>query len=73
MRSRGAIELEGEVVDVLSSRLARVKLRNGHHLMAFLTRRDQLRKPALASGEMVKLELWPCDFSKGRIRIEHES
>lgn len=69
MRSTDAIQIEGRVVEILSERLVRLELGNGHRVMGFLTRGDGVWKNGFEIGEKLTIEMWPSDFSKGRIRI----
>ena len=62
-----SIRVEGEVVEVLSARTYRVKLANGHRLLAFVSRRAQMKFPRLVPGNKVILEMSPYDLSEGRI------
>jgi len=67
MSGRNAIQLEGSIVEVLSDRLFRVELANGHQMLGYGRRRDRERNAGLSEGSTVSLEVSPYDFSAGRI------
>lgn len=62
-----AIELEGRVMEVLSVRLVRVELANGHRVLGHSARRDAEKAARLQVGQAVRLEMSPFDMSKGRL------
>ena len=60
------IEVEGTVVECLPNTIFRVKLPNGHSLVAH--RSDEMPPNFRAlPGDKVMLEITPYDLSKGRI------
>jgi translation initiation factor IF-1 len=69
MSRPGAIEVQGIVVEVLRDKLYRVELPNGHKVLGHLAKRDLSAAP-LAQGRVVRLEMSPFDFSKGRIVLK---
>ena len=72
MAANNAFRVEGVVTVVLPSPgLYRVRLANGHELLAHLTGRAR-RSVVLAVGGKVNLELSPFDLSVGRIRLEEK-
>jgi translation initiation factor IF-1 len=72
-----AIRLVASVVEVLSERLCRVELSNGHRLLAHVSGRGRLgQTPGLTMvqpGSRLQIELSPFDFSKGRIISEERN
>jgi translation initiation factor IF-1 len=69
-----AIRLVGRVVDVLSDRLFRVELKNGHRLLAHASRRHDREKLAgVKPGSELQIEISPFDFSTGRIVPEERN
>jgi translation initiation factor IF-1 len=73
MARESALEAEGAVVEVLSNKLSRVELANGHRLVAFVAGKAQARFAGLAPGDKVRLELSPYDLSAGRIILEKQT
>jgi translation initiation factor IF-1 len=64
---KGVIELEGIVEEALPGTQFRVKLPNGHTILAHVSgniRRNFIR---ILPGDTVKIEMSPYDMTKGRI------
>ena len=61
------IELEGTVSAVLAGTMFRVKLRNGHEVLAHISGKMRKRFIRLVIGDQVKLEMSPYDADKARI------
>jgi translation initiation factor IF-1 len=62
-----AIELEGVVSAVLAGTMFRVKLKNGHEVLAHISGKMRKRFIRLVVGDAVKLEMSPYDTEKARI------
>ena len=62
-----AIRVGGCVVEVLSHRLVRVELENGHRMMGHTTRATSGLLAEAAVGDTVVLEVSTFDLSKGRV------
>ena len=65
MSREGAIQLEGEIVEVLGNKICWVVLPNGHRVLGHLPKRHLGAE--LQTGQRVVLEMSPFDFSKGRV------
>lgn len=65
--SKDFLELVGEVVELLPSATFKVRLENGHEILAYLSGKMRLNKIRLLPGDKVKLELSPYDLSRGRV------
>lgn len=61
------IEMEGTVIDTLPNTTFRVKLENGHTVMAHISGRMRKNYIRILTGDKVKVELTPYDLTKGRI------
>ena len=61
------IKARGEVIEIISNRLSRVKLKNGKLVTAFPSREFASAVVQLNPGDVVALEMTPFDFSKARI------
>ena len=61
------IRVGGRIVEVLSHRLVRVELENGHRLMGHTTRATSGLLEGVRPGEKVVLEVSTYDLSKGRV------
>ncbi len=61
------IEIDGEVVEILPGTKFRVKLENGHEIIAHLSGKMRMHYIRILTGDKLKLEISPYDLSKGRI------
>lgn len=61
------IEIEGKVVTVLPGTMFRVKLSNGHIVLAHISGKLRKHFIKIASGDTVKMEMSPYDTEKARI------
>ena len=61
------IEFEGEVVDTLPNTLFKVRLENGHEIIAHISGKMRKNYIRILTCDKVKVEMTPYDLSKGRI------
>ncbi len=61
------IEMEGVVVETLPNTTFRVKLDNGHIVLAHISGRMRKNYIRILTGDRVTVQLTPYDLSKGRI------
>jgi translation initiation factor IF-1 len=73
MAKQESIEMEGEVTEVLAGARYRVKLSNGHVVLAYPAGKMMRFKIRVLVGDRVTMEVSPYDFSKGRITYRHKS
>ena len=66
------IEMDGTVTEVLPDRRYRVRLENGHTVLAYAAGRMSKFKIRVLAGDRVTLSLSPYDLSKGRITYRHK-
>jgi len=62
-----AIEVEGEVVEPLPNAMFRVKLDNGHIVLAHISGKMRKFYIRILPGDRVTVELSPYDLTRGRI------
>ena len=62
-----AIEVEGIVVEPLPNAMFRVKLDNGHLVLAHISGKMRMHYIKILAGDKVKVELSPYDLTRGRI------
>lgn len=67
MSKQDMIELEGEVVETLPNAMFKVKLDNGHQVLAHISGRMRMNFIRILPGDKVTVEMTPYDLSKGRI------
>ena len=73
MPKSDAIELMGTVVKVLPATMYRVKLENGHEVLAHISGRMRKHFIKITTGDKVTLQMSPYDLSKGRITYRHKN
>jgi translation initiation factor IF-1 len=62
----------GTVVKVLPATMYRVKLDNGHEVLAHVSGRMRKHFIKITTGDKVTLEISPYDLTKGRITYRHK-
>jgi len=61
------IRLEGTVLELLPSTTFKVRLENGHEILAHISGRMRVNYIRLLPGDKVLVEMSPYDLTKGRI------
>jgi len=61
------IEMEGVITETLPNSTFRVKLDNGHVIIAHISGKMRKHYIRILTGDRVKVELTPYDLTKGRI------
>lgn len=72
MAKQEGIELEGLVTEVLPDRRYRVRLENGHMVLAYGAGKMSKFKIKVLVGDRVTLSVSPYDLSRGRITYRHK-
>ncbi len=72
MPSDDSIEVMGTVIKVLPATMYRVRLDNGHELLAHVSGRMRKHFIKITTGDKVTLEISPYDLTKGRITYRHK-
>jgi translation initiation factor IF-1 len=65
------IEASGTVVKVLPATMYRVKLENGHEVLAHISGKMRKHFIRITAGDKVTVQLSPYDLSKARISFRH--
>ena len=73
MAKEEGIEVEGIVTDVLPDRKYRVRLENGHMVLAYGAGKMTKFKIKVLAGDRVTVSLSPYDLTRGRITFRHKS
>ena len=66
------IEVDGIVIETLPNAMFRVKLDNGHELIAHISGKMRMNYIKILPNDKVKLELSPYDLTKGRITYRYK-
>jgi translation initiation factor IF-1 len=67
MSKDDVIEMEGSILETLPNTMFRVKLENGHVVIAHISGRMRKNYIRILTGDKVKVEMTPYDLTKGRI------
>jgi translation initiation factor IF-1 len=72
MAKEEAMELEGTVTEVLPGTTFRVRLENGHDVLATIAGKMRRFRIRVLAGDRVTLEVSPYDLTRGRITFRHK-
>ncbi len=67
MAKDDVIEVEGKVIDALPNAIFKVRLENGHEILAHISGKLRMHYIRILPGDTVTVELSPYDLTKGRI------
>ncbi|TES95939.1 translation initiation factor IF-1 [Patescibacteria group bacterium] len=70
-KQKEVIEVEGVVEEALPNAIFRVKLENGHLILAHISGRMRMHSIKILPGDKVKVEMTPYDLEKGRITFRY--
>lgn len=71
MAKEEKIQVEGEVVDSLPNAMFKVKLENGHEIVAHISGKMRMHYIRILPGDKVTVDISPYDLTKGRITYRH--
>jgi translation initiation factor IF-1 len=72
MAKEELLEFEGTVTELLPNAMFRVKLENGHDVLAHTSGKMRKNRIRVLVGDKVNVEMTPYDLSKGRITFRHK-
>jgi translation initiation factor IF-1 len=67
MAKKDVIEVEGTVIDALPNAIFKVRLDNGHEILAHISGKLRMNYIRILPGDKVTVELSPYDLTRGRI------
>lgn len=67
MAKQGPISMDGTITDTLPNAMFRVKLDNGHEILAVISGKMRMHYIKILVGDKVTVEMSPYDLTKGRI------
>lgn len=67
MTKKDAIMLQAEVTEALPNAMFRVKLENGHQILAHVSGKMRMHFIRILPGDTVTVEMSPYDLNRGRI------
>lgn len=72
MAKQGQITVDGVIVDTLPNAMFKVRLENGHEVLAHVSGKMRMNFIRILQGDKVTVELSPYDLSKGRITYRYK-
>ncbi len=72
MTKEELVRFEGVVTELLPNAMFRVKLENGHMILAHTSGRMRKNRIRILVGDNVTVEMTPYDLTKGRVMHRHK-
>ncbi len=72
MGKQSIIVQDGEVTEALPNAMFRVRLENGHEILAHISGKMRMYYIRILPGDKVKVEMSPYDLTKGRITFRYK-
>jgi translation initiation factor IF-1 len=72
MAKQEPIKQDGEIIEALPNAQFRVKLDNGHEILAHVSGKMRMYYIKILPGDRVGIEMSPYDLSKGRITYRYK-
>ncbi len=72
MSKQATILQDGVITDALPNAMFRVKLENGHEILAHISGKMRMHYIRILPGDKVKIEMSPYDLTKGRITYRYK-
>jgi len=67
-----SIKVDGIITDILPNTTFKVKLENGHEILAHISGKMRMNYIRILQGDKVTVELSPYDLTKGRITYRYK-
>ena len=71
-KEEGKIQVEGTVIEALPGTQFKVRLDNGHEVLAYLSGKMRKYYIRILLGDRVRVEMSPYDLTRGRIVYRHK-
>ena len=72
MAKQQAIKQDGVITEALSNAMFRVKLQNGHQIVATISGKMRMYYIRIVPGDKVQVEMSPYDLTRGRISYRYK-
>lgn len=72
MAKQKAIKQDGTITEALSNAMFRVKLQNGHEIIATISGKMRMYYIRILPGDKVQVEMSPYDLTRGRISYRYK-
>ncbi len=67
------VQVDGVVTKVMPATMYKVKLANGHEILAHISGKMRKNFIRITNGDRVTVEMSPYDLTKGRITYRHRT
>jgi translation initiation factor IF-1 len=68
-----SIKVDGIITEILPNTTFKVKLENGHEILAHISGKMRMHYIKILPGDKVKVEMSPYDLTKGRISFRYKN
>ena len=72
MSKQSLIKQDGVIIEALSNAMFRVRLENGHEIIAHISGKMRMHYIKILPGDKISVEMSPYDLSKGRITFRYQ-
>jgi translation initiation factor IF-1 len=72
MSKQALIKQDGKILEALSNAMFKVKLENGHEILATISGKMRMHYIRILPGDKVGVEMSPYDLSRGRIIFRYK-
>ena len=72
MSKQDAIKQDGTITEALSNAMFRVKLQNGHEIIATISGKMRMHYIRILPGDRVQVAMSPYDLTRGRISYRYK-
>lgn len=72
MAKQNSIKVDGTIIETLPNAQFRVRLDNGHEILAHVSGKMRMHFIRILVGDKVTVELSPYDLTKGRITYRYK-
>jgi translation initiation factor IF-1 len=72
MSKQALIKQDGTIVEALSNAMFKVKLENGHEILATISGKMRMHYIRILPGDKVGVEMSPYDLTRGRIIFRYK-
>ena len=72
MAKQGPIKVDGIITETLPNATFKVKLDNGHEILAHISGKMRMYYIRILPGDKVRVEMSPYDLTKGRITFRYK-
>ncbi len=72
-KAKETIEVDGTITEALPNTMFRVRLDNGHEVLAHISGKMRMYYIRILLGDRVTVELSPYDLTRGRITFRHRT